>query len=176
MEKSTILATAAIWLWQLLQSFGSYTSTSLQNQHCLNIWFNHYESIQCRQLWQLLQLLPAMPALPDVSSCWQLNLNFVSMSTLLRYLIPSARVNSLNQTRSSVSESVSEWVTDKRRLWSDLGPIKRKCWYRQREEGPNHVTGFHLIFSVFANKRWISVANCSGGSLIGAKFIVHQQK
>ena len=28
-------------LWQLLQAVGSYTSTSLQHQHCLNIWFYH---------------------------------------------------------------------------------------------------------------------------------------
>ena len=79
----------------------------------LNIWFHHLESIHCRQLWQLLQLLPALPALPVVTSCWQLNLNFILMSTLLRYLIPSARVNSLNlqQGRDSVSEWVSESVS-----------------------------------------------------------------
>jgi hypothetical protein len=37
-----------------------------------------------------------LPALPDVTSWWQLNLNFISMSTSLRYLIPTAKVNSLN--------------------------------------------------------------------------------
>ena len=58
----------------------------------------------------LLQLLPALQALPDVLSCWQLNLNFILMSTSLRYLIPSTKVNSLSlqQGRQSVSESVSE--------------------------------------------------------------------
>ena len=80
-------------LWQLLQAVGSYTSTSLPHQHCLNIWFHHIEWIHCRQLWQLLQLLQA---LPDILSRWQLNLNFISMSTSLRYLIPSTKVNSLS--------------------------------------------------------------------------------
>ena len=77
-----------------------------------------------RQLWQLFQLLPALQALPDVTSCWQL----ISMSTSLRYLIPSTKANSLNlqQVRQSVSEWVSQWVTDMGRLWSDLGPIKRR--------------------------------------------------
>ena len=42
-------------LWQLFHAVGSYTSTSLQHQHCLNIWFHHYESIHCRQLCQMLQ-------------------------------------------------------------------------------------------------------------------------
>ena len=83
--------------------------------------------MHCRQLWQLLQLLPALPA---VVSCCQLNLNYISISALLRYLIPSARVNTfhLQQGRgiSSKRSWVSEWVTDMRRLWSDLGPIKMK--------------------------------------------------
>ena len=49
------------------------------------------------------------PALTAVTSRWQLNLNSISMSTSLRYLIPSAKVNSLNlqQVCQSVSQSVS---------------------------------------------------------------------
>ena len=89
--------------WQLLQAVGSYNSPSLPHQHCLNIWFHHSGSIHCRQLWQLLQLLQALQALPDVTSCWQLNLNFISMSTSLRYLIPSTKANSLSPALTAVT-------------------------------------------------------------------------
>ena len=68
-----------------------------------------------------VKLLPALQALPDVLSCWQLNLNFISMSTSFRYLIPSAKVYLLNlqQGRDSVSQLVSYLVTwvDYDRTW-----------------------------------------------------------
>ena len=51
-----------------------------------------------------------------------------------------------------------------------------ECQHRQGEEGPNHVTGSHQIFSIFPNARCILVANCGSGSLIAAKFIVHFTK
>ena len=79
--------------------------------------------IEMKLRFSCQQLATTRKAGNSCHSCWQLNLNFISLSTLLRYLIPSARVNSLNlqQGRDWVSQS----VTDKGRLWLDLGPIKR---------------------------------------------------
>ena len=65
--------------------------------------------------------------MPDVLSCWQLNLNFISMSTLLRYLIQSTKVNSLSLQQGR--QSVSQLASDMRRLWSDLVPIEISLAY-----------------------------------------------
>ena len=48
-----------------------------------------------------------LPALTAVTSCWQLHLNFITTSTLLRYLIPSLRVNSLSPSLTAVTAVAS---------------------------------------------------------------------
>ena len=75
-------------LWQQLQAVYSFDSS--------------------RQVWQ--QALPSfdtcyklLPALTAVTSCWQLHLNFITTSTLLKYLIPSLRVNSLSPALTAVT-------------------------------------------------------------------------
>ena len=193
--------TSCCWLWQLLQAITScrqlwqflvavashdccymLMAALTAVTSCCQLWQQLqavYSFDSSRQLWRLLQAFPSfdtcyklLPALTAVTSCWQPHLNFITTSTLLKYLIPSLRVNSLSpaltavtavasfascykllaakplfhfninaawifdsiskgqfiksSTRSSVSESVSQWVPDKRRLWSDLGPIKMK--------------------------------------------------
>ena len=82
--------------WQLLQAVYSFDSS--------------------RQLWRLLQALPSfdscyklLPALTAVQSCWQLHLNFITTSTLLSYLIPSLRVNSLSSALAAVTAVANCW-------------------------------------------------------------------
>ena len=104
----------------------------------------------CLQLWQLLQtlkyLIPslrvnslspaftAVTAVASFASCYKLlaakplfhfNINtaWIFDSVSKGQFIPSS-TRSWHQFQKVVSESVSQWVPDKRRLWSDLGPIK----------------------------------------------------
>jgi hypothetical protein len=51
--------------------------------------------------------LTALQALPDVTSCWQLHPNFITTSTLLKYWIPSLRVNSLSPALTAVTAVAS---------------------------------------------------------------------
>ena len=86
--------TSCCQLWQQLQAVYSFDSS--------------------RMLWQLLQAFPSfdtcyklLTALTAVTSCWQLHLNFITTSTLLRYLIPSLRVNSLSPALTAVTAVAS---------------------------------------------------------------------
>ena len=68
---------------------------------CL-FWF--YSSDTCSKL------LPALTLpMTAVTGCWQLHLNFITTSTLLKYLnlIPSLRVNSLSPAVTAVTAVAS---------------------------------------------------------------------
>ena len=78
--------TSCCQLWQQLQAVYSFDSS--------------------RMLWQLLQAFPSfdtcyklLTALTAVTSCWQL----ITTSTLLKYLIPSLRVNLLSPALTAVT-------------------------------------------------------------------------
>jgi len=45
--------------------------------------------------------------LTAVASCWQLYLNFITTSTLIKYLNPSLRVNSLSPALTAVTAVAS---------------------------------------------------------------------
>jgi len=48
-----------------------------------------------------------LQALTAVASCWQLHLNFITTSALLKYLILSLRVNSLSPALTAVTAVAS---------------------------------------------------------------------
>ena len=86
--------TSCCQLWQQLQAVYSFDSS--------------------RMLWQLLQALPSfdtcnklVTTLTAVTSCWQLHLNFITTSALLKYLILSLRVNSLSPALTAVTAVAS---------------------------------------------------------------------
>ena len=99
------------WLgWRNLTEVGQNLTQKVRNttniqyipkkNHTTNITqrplYESYSMTHSLQLVLHIKLLPALQVLPEVTSCWQLDLNFISTSTLLRYLIPSTKVNSLN--------------------------------------------------------------------------------
>ena len=71
-----------------------------------------------------------LPALTAVTSCWQLNLNFISTLILLKYLIPSARVNLQHGRESVVNSQLLTWVYYDR-TWVQLnwirGTVRARC-------------------------------------------------
>ena len=110
--------------WQLLLAVVSFDCyymlvpalTALTS--CCQLWQQLqavYSSDSSRMHWQLLQAFLSfdtcyklLTALTAVTSCWQLHPNFITTSSLLKYLIPSLRVNSLSPALTA-GTAVASW-------------------------------------------------------------------